>query len=67
MGIMTSAPFQQCGHEACDMEPCTRYDHSYHYERDDVWGWGTSCDKCERFIPGVLPQEHYEDQHYDGE
>lgn len=65
MAIMTTAPQEQCGHEACDMEPCTWESRLYRYERDDVWGWGTTCERCEGFFPGSLPEGHHEVHHND--
>lgn len=44
------------------MEPCIAFDF-ISYERDDVFGWGSRCDRCERFLPGELPEEHVEQRH----
>ena len=61
---MTTAPQETCSHERCDMEPCTYFD-DMTYERDEVWGWGTACDRCDRVLTGMLPEEHYERAHHD--
>ena len=57
MTVMTSAAFENCGHEACDMEPCIwGADKDMDYEDDGVWGWGTTCGRCEQFFPVRSPK-----------
>lgn len=64
--IMTSAGYETCGHEECDMEPCTwGGDKGLDYDLDSVWGWATTCDRCEQQFPGTLPEEHWEARHAD--
>lgn len=63
MAAMTRAGQETCSHEQCDMEPCTAFDYMS-YEYDSVWGWATTCERCEGMFPGTLPEEH-EEQHHD--
>lgn len=59
---MPRAQREVCSHENCDMEPCTFYTWMT-YEYDEVWGWVTICDRCERTYPGTLPEQHEEERH----
>ena len=59
---MTTARQETCSHEQCDMEPCTAFAFIT-YERDDVWGWGSTCERCEQFFPGELPEAHADERH----
>lgn len=62
MTTMPKAGFEHCGHEACDMEPCSAFSFM-EYEEQPEFGWGTTCDRCERFYPGTLPAEHADERH----
>ena len=42
-------------HEQCDMEPCTACDYMS-YEYDSVWGWATTCERCEGMSPAHCPR-----------
>jgi hypothetical protein len=64
MALMTTAPRETCSHESCDMEPCSFYDF-IEYAFDSVWGFGSTCESCEGFFPGTLPEDHVEQRHED--